>query len=73
LYSLRHYAITFWFRRGIPIHVVQKMAGHKHLSTTQRYVHHLKDDLEHAARRRGLGNSWATGQNDAVGKTGRAA
>ena len=46
MYSLRHYAITSWLRRGIPIHVVQKMAGHKHLSTTQRYVHFLKADLE---------------------------
>jgi site-specific recombinase XerD len=27
------------------------MAGHKHLATTQRYVHHLKEDLEEAARR----------------------
>jgi site-specific recombinase XerD len=27
------------------------MAGHKHLSTTQRYVHHLKEDLEEAGRR----------------------
>ncbi len=51
VYALRHYAITSWLRRGIPIHVVQKMAGHRHLSTTQRYVHFLKEDLEEAARR----------------------
>lgn len=51
LYALRHYAITSWLRRGIPVHVVQRMAGHKHLATTQRYVHHLKSDLEEAARR----------------------
>lgn len=42
VYSLRHFAITSWLRHGIPVHVVQKMAGHKHLSTTQRYVHFLK-------------------------------
>ena len=53
VYCLRHYAITFWLRRGIPVHVVQRMAGHKHLSTTQRYVHFLKEDLEEAARRLG--------------------
>ena len=57
VYCLRHYAITLWLRRGIPVHVVQRMAGHKHLSTTQRYVHFLKEDLEEAARRLGGGNS----------------
>ena len=62
VYCLRHYAITSWLRAGIPVHVVQRMAGHKHLSTTQRYVHFLKQDLEEAARRlpsrvsRGRGN-----------------
>ncbi len=45
VYSLRHYAITSWLRAGIPVHVVQRMAGHVHLSTTQRYVHFLKADL----------------------------
>jgi integrase len=51
VYSLRHYAITSWLRRGIPVHVVQKMAGHKNLATTEHYVHYLKTDLEDAARR----------------------
>ncbi|HRI69458.1 MAG TPA: site-specific integrase [Polyangium sp.] len=51
VYCLRHYAITSWLRAGIPVHVVQRMAGHTNLSTTQRYVHGLKSDLEGAARR----------------------
>jgi integrase len=34
VYALRHYAITMWLRRGIPVHVVQKMAGHRRLSTS---------------------------------------
>jgi integrase len=51
VYALRHYAITSWLRKGIPAHVVQKMAGHRNLSTTQHYVHYLKADLEDAARR----------------------
>ncbi|HRI72604.1 MAG TPA: site-specific integrase, partial [Polyangium sp.] len=42
VYCLRHYAITSWPRAGIPVHVVQRMAGHVNLSTTQRYVHFLK-------------------------------
>jgi hypothetical protein len=49
------------------------MAGHKHLSTTQRYVHHLKDDLEDAARRLSVGNSWATEAANAVSKKDQAA
>lgn len=72
VYALRHYAITSWLRACIPVHVVQRMAGHQNLSTTQRYVHHLKEDLEEAGRRlvqaseardegkRGRGNSGAT-------------
>jgi integrase len=60
IYALRHYAITLWLRRGVPVHVVQKMAGHSNLSTTQRYVHHLKSGLEDAARRlAGVGHRWA--------------
>ncbi len=51
VYALRHFAITSWLRRGIPVHVVQKMAGHKNLATTEHYVHLLKTDLEDAARR----------------------
>lgn len=61
IYALRHYAITSWLRRGVPVHVVQKMAGHANLSTTQRYVHCLKSDLEDAARRLSTtGNRWET-------------
>jgi integrase len=71
LYSLRHYAITFWLRRGIPVHVVQKMAGHTNLSTTQRYVHFLKADLEDAARRlAGVGNMLETAPGQAKGAGG---
>jgi integrase len=51
VYVLRHYAITSWLRKGIPVHVVQKMAGHHNLETTQRYVHFLKTDLQDAALR----------------------
>lgn len=30
------------------MHVVQRMAGHKHLATTQRYVHFVDADLDAA-------------------------
>jgi len=60
VYCLRHYAITSWLRAGIPVHVVQRMAGHVHLSTTQRYVHFLKADLEDAGGKiRGRGRGLA--------------
>jgi site-specific recombinase XerD len=58
VYALRHFAITLWLRAGIPVHVVQRMAGHTNLSTTQRHVHYLKADLEHAAR--AIGNILVT-------------
>jgi integrase len=70
VYCLRHYAITSWLRAGVPVHVVQLMAGHKHLSTTQRYVHHLKEDLEEAARRlAGSGNGRGNGPGDGRGNS----
>lgn len=58
VYSLRHYAITLWLRAGVPVHVVQRMAGHKHLATAARYVHLLRGDLDEAAVR--IGNMLAT-------------
>ena len=64
VYCLRHYAITSWLRAGIPVHVVQRMAGHVNLSTTQRYVHFLKGDLEEAARRLPVRQSARTTQNE---------
>jgi hypothetical protein len=31
----RAFGLTTWLRKGIPVHVVQKMAGHRNLSTTR--------------------------------------
>ncbi len=62
VYTLRHYAITSWLRAGVPVHVVQRMAGHNNLSTTQGYVHYVKTDLIEAAHR--LGHIWATGDDE---------
>ena len=77
VYALRHYAITMWLRRGIPVHVVQKMAGHRNLATTQHYVHFLKADLEDAARRidddQGRGNSGVTASGREDGGSEKAA
>ena len=75
VYALRHYAITMWLRKGIPVHVVQKMAGHRNLATTQHYVHFLKADLEDAARRLDddRGNSGVTDSRKKSGEPSEAA
>lgn len=39
LHDLRHFFVTRLFDRGVGAHVVQALAGHEHLSTTQRYAH----------------------------------
>jgi integrase len=60
VYCLRHYAITSWLRANVPVHVVQRMAGHSNLSTTQRYAHYVRADLRDAATR--IGNMLETPQ-----------
>ena len=48
--DVRRFATQTW-RTVIGVHVVQRMAGHKHLPTTARYVHLLRGDLDAAAVR----------------------
>ena len=43
LHDLRHSAVTYMLKSGIPIQVVQKIVGHAKLSTTQIYSHVLDD------------------------------
>lgn len=43
LHDLRHSAVTYMLNSGIDIRVVQKIAGHAHLSTTMLYSHLLDD------------------------------
>lgn len=44
-HDLRHLFVTELFRRGGGAPAVQQLAGHIHLSTTQKYAHVVKDDL----------------------------
>jgi integrase len=39
LHNLRHYFVTRCFRIGAGAPTVQALAGHRHLSVTQRYAH----------------------------------
>lgn len=50
-HDLRHFFITGLFRSGAPAPVVQLLAGHLHLSVTQRYAHATADDLSRAMKR----------------------
>jgi integrase len=62
-HDLRHAFVTELFRGGASAPVVQRLAGHEHLVTTQRYAHVTLDDLE--AGIRGLrGNDVVTGGPD---------
>lgn len=46
LYCLRHYCITQWARRSLPIHELQYMAGHKNIKTTMIYIHRVAADAQ---------------------------
>ena len=44
LHDLRHFFVTSLFNSGSPGPVVQALAGHSHLTTTQRYAHVVEED-----------------------------
>ncbi|UQA57411.1 tyrosine-type recombinase/integrase [Polyangium aurulentum] len=45
-HDLRHFFVTELFRGGAAAPAVQALAGHLHLSTTQRYAHMVRKDLK---------------------------
>lgn len=50
-HDLRHLFVTSLFRAGAPAPAVQALAGHAHLSTTERYAHLVRLDLDDAIAR----------------------
>ncbi|MEV8021296.1 site-specific integrase [Streptomyces sp. NPDC086554] len=38
-HDLRHTALTWMADAGVPLHVLQQIAGHRSITTTQRYLH----------------------------------
>jgi len=45
LHDLRHTAITYMISRGVPVRVVQDIAGHESITTTEGYSRALVTDL----------------------------
>jgi site-specific recombinase XerD len=50
-HDLRHFFVTALFRKGVAAPTVQALAGHAHLTTTERYAHVARTDLKAAIAR----------------------
>lgn len=61
-HSLRHYFVTALFTGGASAPVVQALAGHEHLSVTQRYAHVVDEQKLAAVAALGCGNGAVTGK-----------
>ena len=52
IYDLRHSCITLWWKGGVAVHVVSKLAGHATAAfTLTRYAHALPDQKLEAAEK----------------------
>lgn len=51
LHTLRHTYISHLVMAGVPLRTVQKLAGHAHYSTTERYAHLAPGHLQDAGRK----------------------
>ena len=50
LHGLRHSCATDLLRKGVPIHIVQKIMGHSSLQVTQIYEHLDQNDIKNALK-----------------------
>lgn len=50
-HSLRHTYISWMIQEGVPVPVVQKLAGHADITTTMRYAHLAPDSLSMAVEK----------------------
>ena len=53
-HDLRHTSITLMVKKGALLPVIQKIAGHKDIKTTMRYVHILGKDIDDIGALQGL-------------------
>jgi len=56
-HDLRHTAITMMVRKGLNPWIVQKIAGHKKIETTLKYVHIVGQDISKVANSLSLGSA----------------
>ena len=49
-HSLRHTGLTWMADAGVPVHVLQKIAGHGSLTTTQLYLHPDEQSIKNAGQ-----------------------
>ncbi len=47
-HDLRHTGLTWMADAGVPLHVLKEIAGHGHISTTERYLHPSRRSIEKA-------------------------
>lgn len=62
-HGLRHTGATWMADAGIPLHVLQKILGHKSIETTKGYLH---PDLDHIAQAGELANRFLDAQTEAL-------
>ncbi|MFT3860914.1 tyrosine-type recombinase/integrase [Micropruina sp.] len=60
-HGLRHTGATWMADAGIPLHVLQKILGHKSIETTEGYLH---PDLRHISKAAELANAYLAEQAD---------
>ncbi|WKX69414.1 site-specific integrase [Streptomyces sp. XD-27] len=63
-HDMRHTGLTWMADAGVPIHVLQKIAGHGSITTTQRYLHPSKRSIHLAGAAL---SSYLAGGQKAVG------
>ena len=54
-HTLRHTFASWLVQKGVPLHTVAELMGHKSIAMTQRYAHLSPDSLRNAAKILGEG------------------